>query len=88
MPLKYRYTYQEAVKDALKLKGRIDFVDEDDNQVHTEDIMNDREIDAPQLVDNDEVITTELVVFTRYCTMRWRRISRCHCLADSPSSEF
>jgi hypothetical protein len=26
--------------------------------------------------------------FTRYCTMRWRRISRCHCLADSPSSEF
>ncbi|KAM0890998.1 hypothetical protein ACQ4PT_026675 [Festuca glaucescens] len=40
-----------------------DLFAEDDNQVHTEAVTNDTDIQVPQLVDHVEVKTTELVVF-------------------------
>ncbi|KAK1687088.1 hypothetical protein QYE76_047936 [Lolium multiflorum] len=56
-------SYQDAVKDTFK--GRIDFVAKDNTKEHTETMTNDQDIEVPLLVDNvnDEVNTTELVVF-------------------------
>jgi hypothetical protein len=56
-------SYQDAVKDTFK--GRIDFVAKDNTKEHTETMTNDQDIQVPLLVDNvnDEVNTTELVVF-------------------------